>query len=198
MGYGQPACAEGYVVLPGGRYSDAAFNGLLAFQADSGGVAWMFAAAEPAYPTPAIADSVVYFGSEDGALYAVDLESGLERWSAQVGAAVLQGPAIHDGVVYVAGANSVLGAYDARSGQELWSVTVAGSDLGGIAVTPTEAGDALILVGDGTGTLHAFDELGAEVYTVKVTDAPIFMPPTVVNGVIYVSASDGTVYALTA
>ena len=50
--------------------------------------------------SPAIADGVVYFGSLDGNLYAVDIKTGQEKWKFKTKYWVLSSPAIADGVVY--------------------------------------------------------------------------------------------------
>ncbi|HPL05588.1 MAG TPA: PQQ-binding-like beta-propeller repeat protein, partial [Bacteroidales bacterium] len=47
-----------------------------------------------------IADGVVYFGSFDGNLYAVDIKTGQEKWKFKTKYWVLSSPAIADGVVY--------------------------------------------------------------------------------------------------
>ena len=125
-------------------------------------------------------------------------QTGEELWSIETAAPISAAPAVSGGVVYVVNGASELGAYDALSGNLLWTAEVGAPDLGGISVTPSEDGKTLILVGDGEGRLHAFDAAGFEVYAVEVTVAGIVFPATVVDGVIYVAAGDGTVYALAA
>ena len=51
--------------------------------------------------SPAIEDGVVYFGSGDGYLYAVDTVDGAELWKAATGDEITSSPAIADGVVYI-------------------------------------------------------------------------------------------------
>jgi len=51
--------------------------------------------------SPVVAGDVIYFGSDDGNLYAVDLETFEERWRFRTGGEVRSSPAIGDGVVYV-------------------------------------------------------------------------------------------------
>ena len=48
----------------------------------------------------AIADGVVYVGSKDGRLYALDAETGQEKWSFKTGSPVPSSPAVAGGVVY--------------------------------------------------------------------------------------------------
>ena len=43
---------------------------------------------------------MVYFGSPDGYLYALDSQSGAEKWKFQTGGPVGTSPAVSEGVVY--------------------------------------------------------------------------------------------------
>lgn len=192
ISFGQPAYADGYIVL------SAPSDGVMAIDAESGDDVWTYDTDGTVYAALTIEDGVVYFGSEDGALHAVALESGDGLWSEDTGAPLMTALTIFDGVLYAANSESVLAAYDAESGGELWTTDIDGADPGGISVAFTEDDDLLIFIGDGDGVLYAFDEDGDEVYTVEVTDAAIYWPPTVIDGTIYVSARDGSVYALEA
>ena len=50
--------------------------------------------------TPAVSDGVVYFGSTDNHLYALDAKTGKEKWKFKTGDWVSSSPAVSDGVVY--------------------------------------------------------------------------------------------------
>lgn len=41
---------------------------------------WKFKMGKRVFSSPSVADSVVYFGSGDGNLYAVEIQTGRERW----------------------------------------------------------------------------------------------------------------------
>jgi outer membrane protein assembly factor BamB len=191
MSFGQPTYADRYLVM------SAPSNGVLALPLDNG-EDWLFETDGPVYAAPIVVDGVVYAGSDDGNLYALELESGDELWSVDTGAPINAALATSDGVVYVVNGDAVLGAYDTESGDELWTSDVDDAEIGGISLSETEDGDLLILVGDGDGVLHALDADGEEVYAADVTNAAIFWPATIIDGTIYVSARDGSVYALSA
>ena len=59
-------------------------------------------------------DGVVYFGSNDGYLYAVDAASGDPIRRYEAGSAVYSSPAVVDGVVYFGSRDGYLYAVDAR------------------------------------------------------------------------------------
>ncbi len=58
---------------------------------------------------------MVYFGSDDSYLYAVDIKTGQEKWKFKTGAVVFSSPAISDGVVYFGSYDSYLYAVDIKN-----------------------------------------------------------------------------------
>ncbi len=53
-----------------------------------------------AFSSPAVAGGLVYFGSNDTYLYALDAGSGALKWKFQTGNYVTSSPAVSDGVIY--------------------------------------------------------------------------------------------------
>ena len=64
---------------------------------------------------PAVADGVVFIGSEDEQLYALDLATGATKWVYKCGP-VKASPAYHDGAVYVGDSNGLFHCVDAKTG----------------------------------------------------------------------------------
>ena len=63
---------------------------------------WRFKTGEEVtFSSPAVVDGVVYIGSYDHYLYALDATTGKQRWRFQTGGYVLSPPAVVDGVVYI-------------------------------------------------------------------------------------------------
>ncbi len=70
--------------------------------------------------SPAIAGGMVYFGSGDGNVYALDAGSGALRWKFHTGNVVHASPAIANGALYVGSWDTYFYALNAASGKELW------------------------------------------------------------------------------
>src|SRR5215470_1052383 len=70
-----------------------------------GGVRWKFQTEGPVHSSPVVSEGVVFFGSGDGRLYAVDQASGKEIWRFQAGGPVDSTPAVKGEVVYFESAN---------------------------------------------------------------------------------------------
>ena len=74
--------------------------------------------------SPAVANGVVYVGSNDDSIYALNASTGTLLWSYSAGESVSSSPAVADGVVYVGSLNYGNGksihALDASTGALLW------------------------------------------------------------------------------
>jgi hypothetical protein len=65
-------------------------------------VRWSFHTNGEVVSSPAIVGEVVYFGSNDGNLYAMDAASGKLHWKFETGSAIPSSPAVAAGIVYFA------------------------------------------------------------------------------------------------
>lgn len=85
------------------------------------------------YSVPAVVGGMVYVGSNDGKVYALDAITGQQKWAASVGGRLDSSPAVVNGVVYVNSSNGNVYALDAATGQQKWFVFLPGSqqDTGG-------------------------------------------------------------------
>ena len=81
---------------------------------------WTFAVSGWATSAPAVTDGVVYVGSSDNSLYALDAATGSELWSFATEGPVVAVPTVNNGVVYVASNDNHLYALDAADGAPLW------------------------------------------------------------------------------
>ena len=78
------------------------------------------------FSSPAVVDGVVYVGSHDSYVYALDADSGQLRWRYETGFWVRSSPTVVDGVVYVGSYDDYVYALDAGSGQLRWRYEMGG------------------------------------------------------------------------
>jgi outer membrane protein assembly factor BamB len=142
---------------------------------------------------PVVADGVVYVGSSDGIVYALNDRTGTLLWSHSIGGSVDNSPAVVKGIVYVTLGDTVY-ALNARTGGELWHYT-AGGYLGYSAPTVVEG---TIFIGSEDYNLYALDARTGTKRWGYATPDIVYSSPAVVNGVVYFSSFDDTVYALDA
>ena len=119
---------------------------------NSGGFTWSTTA-----PRPLLLDDVLYVGSGDGSVHAVDCESGRRVWRFATDGAV-RTDAVCDGFRVVVGAigGSVYGI-DRESGQQAWKRDT----LAAVTSSPALIGGKVI-VGNRGGVLSAFDPTTGE------------------------------------
>ena len=65
-----------------------------------------------------VQEGVLYFGSHDGHVYAVDVETGEETWQVAAGEAFNSSPAVADGGVYYVDIQGNLIGVDADTGRQ--------------------------------------------------------------------------------
>jgi outer membrane protein assembly factor BamB len=148
-GWTQAAAAIADGLLFMGSSGDGAVRAL---DTSSGDLRWEFGTGGAIWGGPAVANGVVYIGSDDGRLYALDALSGDELWSSTIGLLELSYPAVANGVVYASTREGLLYALDASSGAVLWSYRVAPSRDSNFA-SPIVADGRLYYVGS---TIYAF------------------------------------------
>jgi outer membrane protein assembly factor BamB/formylglycine-generating enzyme required for sulfatase activity len=84
------------------------------------GAKWKFPTGAPIQSSPVCVDGVVYFGSNDGNIYAVTADTGKELWKVKTEGKVTGSAAVTGGVVYIASEDGNLYALDAKTGQQRW------------------------------------------------------------------------------
>ena len=62
---------------------------------------WLYDTDSSVFSSPAVVDGVVYVGSRDGYVYALDALTGGARWSYETNGEVYSSPAVVEGVVYI-------------------------------------------------------------------------------------------------
>ena len=158
-----------------------------------GTLLWNFTTGSWIQSTPAVAEGMVYFGSHDDNVYALDAETGALIWWYTTESNVWPSPAVAGGIVYTGDYASNVYALDAETGALIWKYTTGGS----ITSSPAVA-DGVVYIGSHDRKVYALDaETGAFLWS-YMTGGEVTSGPAVVNGVVYVGSYDDRVYALDA
>ncbi|MBN8662396.1 MAG: PQQ-binding-like beta-propeller repeat protein [Candidatus Obscuribacter phosphatis] len=120
--------------------------------ANQGSIKWKFPAEGPIDSSPAIYKGVIYFGSDDGHVYAVDEQNGRLLWKSKLGDKVKSSPAISDGVLVVGCEDKKVYGLNNRDGKILWSFETKDRVSSSPAVH-----EAVAYVGSWDGHLYAID-----------------------------------------
>jgi outer membrane protein assembly factor BamB len=152
--------------------------------------------------SPAVANGILYIGSANGNLYALNATDGIKLWNYSTGGSVASSPAVANGIVYVGSLGGGFYALNATNGEKIWSFT---TDR--INSSPTIVDGVVYFAG--SHTVYAFNANSGLMlwnYSVNVQFVPldpegIYSSPAVVNGVVYIGSNNGLagyLYALNA
>jgi outer membrane protein assembly factor BamB len=146
--------------------------------------------------SPAVANGIVYFGSGDSHVYALDAASGALRWKRKTGDVVHSSPAVVNGTVYVGGWDTFFYALDARTGNVKWRFktgndTVEHNQIG-IPSSPAVV-DGVVYFGCRDSHVYAVDAAtGKEKWRRRNGGAWIISSPAVAGGRVYYTTADRT------
>jgi glucose dehydrogenase len=138
-------------------------------------VKWKFPTGDRVMSSPVFKDNVIYFGGDDGNVYAVDAETGRQIWKRATNGPVPATPAIVDGTLYIGSYDGKFYALDTRTGALKWKVTTEGERR---------------FEAKGLHGLQPKSQTIADQFDVFLSS------PVVVNGTVYVGSGDGNLYAL--
>ncbi len=147
----------------------------------------------------------VYFGCEDGNLYALSTISGNVRWATALGGPVKSAPAYYHGTLYVGDYGGYMNAVDAKTGKLKWQSGSLGQGFGtsGQFYSTPAVAFGRVYAGNNDDRVYSFDlkdgtlawsySTGGYAYSGPTVSTTRHSPPTV-----YIGSFDGNVYALDA
>jgi outer membrane protein assembly factor BamB len=180
-------------------------------------VKWTFPTGDRITSSPSYANGIVYVGSDDGQLYAIDAATGRQRWMHRTGGPVSSSPAVGGGRVYVVSDDGRLHALDAATGELQWKFATQGerrfeakglhgmqprtqtfADPFDVYLSSPVLAEGLVIFGSGDGQVYAVDAAtGAQRWAFKTGDV-VHASPALAGGVVYIGSWDRNVYALDA
>jgi len=153
---------------------------------------WSFQAKDSIESSASIVSGTVFFGSMEGALYAVDLVTGKQRWRYETTGPVQESsPCVHNGIVYIGDTNGIFHAVDIASGKPRWTYKT-GSE---IKSSPNVSGNR-IYFGSYDQNLYCLStDTGALIWQ-YATDGPVHCTPSIDKKHVYISGCDETFRAI--
>jgi outer membrane protein assembly factor BamB len=151
-------------------------------------VLWTFKTEDSIEGAVAVADGVVYVGSMDEHLYAVDLAKGKQRWKQKL-APFKAPPAVRDGLVYVGDIDGKLHCFDGAKGAKKWSFET-GAEVGGANFHKDT-----ILFASHDEHLYCVTKDGKEKWKFR-TEGPIYGCPTIADGRTFLVGCDSQMHVI--
>ena len=197
-----PAVADGIVYQPlmnaPNEERTTAPGYMVALDAETGAERWRFDT-KVVESSPLLVDGVLYFGSFDDKLYALNARNGRVRWSFRTGDDVKGGAVYGRDTVYFGSYDGKVYAVDARTGKLRWESEAQGGlrGAGNFYATPALA-YGRVFIGNTDGKVYAFGAKSGELLWSQTTGGYVYSSAAVWNQTVYVGSYDGHLYALDA
>jgi outer membrane protein assembly factor BamB len=198
---------------------DAAHSGTYAGQAPRQfhRVKWKFPTCDRVISSPVCQDKVLYFGGDDGNIYAVEAETGHQLWKRATGGPAPSTPAVANGTVYAGSYDGKFYALNAQTGAIRWKFATGGerrfeakgihgrepknqtmADQYDVFLSSPVIVQGTVYFGSGDGHLYALDAASGELKWKFKTGDVIHASPAYADGVLYVGSWDSFFYAVDA
>jgi len=180
-------------------------------------VKWKFATGNRVISSPVISGKALYFGGDDGNVYAVDSETGGQIWKTKTRGPVPATPAVVNGTLYVGSYDGNFYALNADTGALKWKFATGGerrfeakglhgmqpknqtiADSFDIFLSSPVVVDGAVYFGSGDGNVYALDANSGELRWKFKTGDVVHASPAFADGVVFVGSWDSYFYAIDA
>jgi outer membrane protein assembly factor BamB len=167
--------------------------------------AWTFKTGGAIWSSPAVAGGTVYFGSNDGMIYAVKAGSGKQVWQFKTGGAVVGGVTLEGRFLYALSDDGNLYKLAQHTGKLVWQFDTHGGAVprdfavryDTLSSAATVAGGT-VFIGSADKRLYAVDaQTGLEKWHFDTQDI-VRSRPAVADGRVFIGSFDHHVYAVDA
>jgi len=180
-------------------------------------VKWKFPTGDRIMSSPVADGKVLYFGGDDGNIYAVDAETGRQIWKRATGGPAPCTPAVANGTVYAGSYDGKFYALNAQTGAIKWKFATEGekrfeakgihglqpksqtiADQFDVYLSSPVVVQGVVYFGSGDGNLYALDAATGELKWKFKTGDVIHASPAYADGVLFVGSWDSYFYAVDA
>jgi outer membrane protein assembly factor BamB len=180
-------------------------------------LAWKFKTGGRVISSPLVVGDVVYVGSTDGSLYALNRADGSQRWKFDSKGPIASSPAFHAGMVYVLSSDGLLYAVEAETGKSRWTFATKGErrftapgihgalprtermpDPFDVFTSSPTVANGVVYIGSGDQNVYALDAGTGAVRWTFATGDVVHASPAVANGTVFIGSWDRNLYALNA
>jgi outer membrane protein assembly factor BamB len=180
-------------------------------------LAWKFKTGGRVISSPLVVGDVVYVGSTDGSLYAVNKADGTQRWKFDSRGPISSSPAFHAGTVYILSMDGLVYAVDAETGKSRWTFATKGErrftapgihgatprtermpDPFDVFTSSPTIANGTVYIGSGDQNVYALDAATGALRWTFATGDVVHASPAVANNTVFIGSWDRNVYALDA
>jgi outer membrane protein assembly factor BamB/serine/threonine protein kinase len=154
---------------------------------------WRFKTEEEVRASPALANNILYIGSYDYNLYALDVQTGAMKWKFATQAGICGTPACIGDLVITGSQDQQVYAIHGQTGKEIWAYHTGGP----VRSSPRIIHDQVVVGSDDTYAYALDLRTGRQLWKHK-TWREVRSSAAYAQGLIYIGSDDERVYALEA
>ena len=186
-----------------------------------GNLKWAVKTSGKIFSSPVVYDGVLYIGSEDGNLYAIDEKTGKTHWKFKTGGAVHSSPAVFKNTVYIGSFDGYYYAIDTKTGRVKWKFKTGGEkwfgEIGYLGFKPVDQymddlwdfflsspvinpddKNPRIFFGSSDGNVYALNANTGELKWKFEAKGSIHCSPVLYKNTLYIGSWDANMYAIDA
>ena len=160
---------------------------------------WEFATGDSLAASPAVDAELVYIGSTNGSLYALDREKGKKIWEFKTDSSFEAPPMLLRDTVYIGALNGEMFAVDKANGELRWSYKTGNRIMGSANWAENSKGQVVIVVGSYDFKIYGLaEESGRELWAYKTGNYINGAPAISVDGRIVAGGCDSFLHVVKA
>ena len=156
-----------------------------------GNTKWRFKAKRSITSSPIYSEGVVFAGSVDSILYALDARSGYVLWRFRMNRATISTPCLIDNYIFIGSVDTNIYCVDIHSAKEVWHYQTENQ----VNSSPIIHNDSVIC-GSIDGSIYCLEYRTGRLRWKFTTKGAITGTPVVHNQTLYIGSTDHNVYAL--
>ena len=161
-------------------------------------VKWRYKTGDGVTSSPSVSGGLVFVGSKDDYIYALDQYTGELKWKYKTGAGVYSSPSVSGGLIFVGSFDNYIYALDQYTGKLKWRYNTGG----GVWSSPSVS-DGLVFVQPDYSVvnenyIYALDQYTGTLkwrYKTEFVPEPQRSSPSVSGGLVFVGSHDNYIYA---
>ncbi|MEO8663160.1 MAG: PQQ-binding-like beta-propeller repeat protein, partial [Bryobacteraceae bacterium] len=180
-------------------------------------VKWRFATGDRVVSSAVAHEGILFFGSDDNNIYAVNAASGQQIWKFATGGPVPATPAVDGGLVYAPSYDGKFYAVDEKTGKLRWKFTTGGekrfeakglhgmqpknqtiADIFDVYLSSPTVGQGAVYFGSGDGNVYSLDAASGQLRWKFQTGDVVHASPAFAGGTVFFGSWDSYFYAVDA
>jgi outer membrane protein assembly factor BamB len=177
---------------------------IMALSAKNGRTLWQKPLPSRSESSPVVIDGIVYFGSEDGTVYALKAKNGARKWTFQTADAVY-GVSYANGRLFFGDKSGKVTAVNAENGKLIWQQQTSGASFGrgGIFYSTPAIAFGRVYIGNADRKVYSFSARDGSLAWTYTTGHYVYGGPAVANipglgPTVYIGSYDSSFYAIDA